>query len=288
MIRSQLGRGVLIKTQGYFNRQKQKISIETFNHMHYISHNIKYLRKQKGWTQQELADALEVKRPQIGSYEEARADPRIQTLLKLSELFNIQLDDLIGKDLTSAIQSAKKPTKILAITVDSQERENIELVPQKASAGYTNGYADPEFLQELPRFQLPNLPKNTTYRAFEISGDSMLPLQPGTIIIGQYIESPEMIKNGKTYVIVSEQEGVVYKRVFNYTEEKGVLYLVSDNSVYTPYEIPVSGVMEVWEAKAFISTSFPDVKNNESRSMNLQELTEMVLEMKEEVTKLKK
>jgi hypothetical protein len=93
----------------------------------------------------------------------------------------------------------------------------------------------------------------------------MLPLDPGTIIIGEYVESPESIRNGKTYIIVSQQEGVVYKRVFNYADEKGVLFMVSDNSVYSPYEIPLESVMEIWEAKAFISTQFPDVKSNEHR-----------------------
>ena len=256
--------------------------------MSLINNNIKYLRKEKGWTQQDLADELGVKRPQIGSYEEGRADPRIQTLMKLSNLFNISIDDLLGKDLSSPMEVTKRPTKILAITVDSQERENIELVPEKASAGYTNGYADPEFLQELPRFQLPNLPRSSTYRAFEISGDSMLPLQPGTIIIGEYVENPELIRNGKTYVIVSNQEGVVYKRVFNYAEKKGVLFMVSDNTVYSPYEIAIDSVMEIWAAKAFISTRFPDVKTKDKQPMSLRELTDMVLEIKEDVTKLKK
>jgi len=256
--------------------------------MSLINNNIKFLRKESGWTQQDLANELGVKRPQIGSYEEGRADPRIQTLIKLSDLFNVSVDDLLGKDLSNPMVLTKKPAKVLAITVDNQEKENIELVPQKASAGYTNGYADPEYLQELPRFQLPNLPRNNTYRAFEISGDSMLPLEPGTIIIGGYVESPELIRNGKTYIVVSEQEGIVYKRVFNYSEEKGVLFMVSDNTVYSPYEIPVDSVMEIWEAKAFISTQFPDVKNNENAPMSLRELTDIVLEIKEEVTKLKK
>lgn len=253
-----------------------------------INSNIKYLRKEKDWTQQELADELGVKRPQIGSYEEGRADPRIQTLIKLSDFFNVTIDDLLSKDLSSPMISTRKPTKVLAITVDSQDRENIELVPQKASAGYTNGYADPEYLQELPRFQLPNLANNSTYRAFEISGDSMLPIESGTIIIGEYVENIDFIRNGKTYVIVSEQEGIVYKRVFNYSHEKGVLFMVSDNTVYSPYEIPIESVMEIWEAKAFISTQFPDGRTDESRPMSLKELTDIVMDLKQEVTKLKK
>jgi len=255
--------------------------------MHLISSNIKYLRKQKSWTQQDLADQLDIKRPLIGSYEEGRADPRLNTLLKLAELFELSADELLSVDLATNKSVKKKPAKILAITVDANDNENIELVPQKASAGYTNGYADPEFLQELPRFRLPML-QNGTFRAFEISGDSMLPLLPGTIVIGQYVENLEDIKNGQTYIIVSEQEGVVYKRVFNYIAEKGLLYMVSDNTVYSPYEIPANSIMEIWEAKAFISTQFPEGNSRNASTLSMQELTEMVLSIKEDVTKLKK
>ncbi|MFT4740788.1 MAG: transcriptional regulator with XRE-family HTH domain [Marivirga sp.] len=255
--------------------------------MHLVSSNIKYLRKQKGWTQQDLADQLEVKRPLIGSYEEGRADPRLNTLLRISELFEVSADELLSLDLSTNKSIKKKPAKILAITVDMEDRENIELVPQKAAAGYTNGYADTEYIQELPKFRLPMLPNNGTYRAFEISGDSMLPLLPGTIIIGQYVEQVEDIRNGQTYIIVSKQEGVVYKRVFNYVAEKGLLFLVSDNTVYSPYEIPADSVMEIWEAKAFISMQFPEGNSRNKSRLSMEELTQMVLDIKEDITKLK-
>jgi transcriptional regulator with XRE-family HTH domain len=255
--------------------------------VHLVSSNIKYLRKQKGWTQQDLADQLEVKRPLIGSYEEGRADPRLNTLLRISELFEVSADELLSLDLSTNKSIKKKPAKILAITVDMEDRENIELVPQKAAAGYTNGYADTEYIQELPKFRLPMLPNNGTYRAFEISGDSMLPLLPGTIIIGQYVEQVEDIRNGQTYIIVSKQEGVVYKRVFNYVAEKGLLFLVSDNTVYSPYEIPADSVMEIWEAKAFISMQFPEGNSRNKSRLSMEELTQMVLDIKEDITKLK-
>src|SRR5690606_251955 len=102
--------------------------------------------------------------------------------------------------------------RVLSITVDEEDRENIELVPVKASAGYLNGYADPEFIRELPRFHLPIF-KQGTYRAFELKGDSMLPLQPGTIVVGEFVEDWKNIKPGETYIIISKSEGVVYKRV---------------------------------------------------------------------------
>jgi len=45
--------------------------------------------------------------------------------------------------------------RVLATTVDIANNENIEMVAEKAKAGYTTGYADPEFISELPVFQFP-------------------------------------------------------------------------------------------------------------------------------------
>ena len=260
--------------------------------MSIVSQNLKYLRKRSGITQEQMAQKIGIKRSLLGAYEEGRADPRLNNLIRISEIFGITVDKLISEDLTKnppleAIPTGKKEvgTKILAITVDNRDRENIDLVPQKASAGYLNGYADPEFIEELPKFQLPMLPTNASYRAFELSGDSMLPLLSGTIIIGKYVENINEITNGRTYVIVSEKEGVVYKRVFNYVSENGKLYLVSDNEHYSPYEVPAEDVLEIWEAKAYISLSFPEKESGES--LDLKKLANVVMELQQEIIKLK-
>ncbi|XOV95180.1 MAG: XRE family transcriptional regulator [Bacteroidota bacterium] len=224
-----------------------------------VSENIKYLRKQAGYTQEQFANEVGIKRSLVGAYEEGRAEPRLQTLQKIGEVLNVTTDALIAKDLTKddPKKYQKEKIRILSITVDKEDKENIELIPQKAAAGYLNGYADPEYLSDLPRFNLPMLPSNATYRAFEISGDSMLPLPSGSIVIGKYIESIQDIKNGKTYVLLTNKEGIVYKRVFNYIEEKGKLFLVSDNKSYSAYELDPAELMEIWEAKASSVLSFP-------------------------------
>ena len=260
-----------------------------------VSENIKYLRKQEGFTQQTFADALGIKRSLVGAYEEGRADPRISNLIKMSELFGIRIDDLIETSIhkMSEEEYAKfrqdapgQKFKVLAITVDEEDRENIEFIPQKAAAGYLNGYADPDYLAEMPRFQLPFLPDHNTYRAFEISGDSMNPIQSGTIVIGSYTENVNDIKHGRTYILVTSSEGVVFKRVFNYLEEKGNLFLVSDNRQYSPYEVNPKDVLEIWEAKAYISVDFTD-PNLESADLSVNELASMVIELKNEVSNLK-
>jgi len=263
--------------------------------MSIVSDNIKFLRKGAGYTQQTFADALNIKRSLVGAYEEGRADPPINNLIKLSELFRIRIDDLVetplwkmSEDEFEEFRKGKKGQKfkILAISVDTEDRENIEFIPQKAAAGYLNGYADPEYIAEMPKFRLPFLPDHNTYRAFEISGDSMLPIRSGTIVIGAFEEDLAEIKNGKTYIMVTKSEGVVFKRVFNYVEEKGNLYMVSDNRQYAPYEIDPEEVLEIWEAKAYISVDFTD-PNLEATDLSVNELASMVLELKSEVSRLK-
>lgn len=274
--------------------------------MSIVSNNIRTLRKQLGFTQEQFAERIGIKRSLLGAYEEGRADPRLNNLQNIATEFSITVDLLLNRDLTRMSRediqklmkkeagNGKEKLKVLSITVDQQNRENIELVPQKAAAGYLNGFADPEYLEELPRFQLPLLPQTGTYRAFEISGDSMLPLTSGTIIIGQYLENAREVRDGKTYVFVTSKEGVVYKRAYR---KENSMVLMSDNTAYSPYEVELSELIEIWEAKAFISMQFPDAsfaspvtessKRAERPDMSLEKLASLVLELQNEVIKLK-
>jgi transcriptional regulator with XRE-family HTH domain len=256
-----------------------------------ISRNLKFLRKQKNMTQQAFAELLGIKRSSLGAYEEGRAKPGFETLQMISELYGITIDQLIKADLAQLAAEAFKGNmrpdlqgntlRVLSIAVDKENNELIKLIPEKAAAGYLSGYADPEYLRDLPGFQLPNLGRGS-YRAFEISGDSMLPLQPGSVIIGEYVEDWHDLKDGQTYIIVSQNDGIVYKRVFNRIEDDGVLVLQSDNASYPPYNVAVEDVIEIWKAKAFISTIFPE------KDMDMQKMMAMLLELQQEVIRLKK
>lgn len=252
-----------------------------------LNENIRYLRKQLGLTQDQFAQQLEIKRSLVGAYEEGRAEPRLELLQKMAALSALSVDILIGRDISQLKDYEKKSLRskeVLVITVDDHNRDNIELVPQKAAAGYLNGYADPEYIKELPRFKLPILTQGT-YRAFEITGDSMLPILPGTIVIGEWVENFQDLKNGKPYVLVTEREGIVYKRVFNYLKENGKLFLVSDNRQYAPYQIDAAEVIEAWGAKAYISLQFPDA--NTKNEMSIEQLSGVVMELQQELQSMK-
>lgn len=252
-----------------------------------LNENLRALRKQMKLTQDQFAAKLDIKRSLLGAYEEGRAEPKLELLQKIADVCRISVDDLIGKDFTKEKPEAKTISlgkEVVVVTQDLNGRDNIELVPVKAAAGYLNGYADAEYVKELPRFQLPML-KQGTYRAFEISGDSMLPILPGTIVIGEHVESLKNIKSGKTYILVSQREGIVYKRVFNYLDETGKLFLVSDNRQYAPYQIDASDVMEVWAAKAYISVQFPDVESKSD--VSVEQLASVVLDLQKDIMSLK-
>ena len=232
-----------------------------------INKNLKFLRSQQGLTQKQLAEKLGLKQAAIGAYEEERATPPLTSLLDISKIFGVSIDNLVNQDLSRLPQkewkarAANRGREVLAITVDRSQKENIELVSQKASAGYLAGYQDPEFVKDLPKISMPVLPKNRTYRAFEIQGDSMLPIQPGSIIFGEYIDDRAAIKNGKLYILVTRQDGIVFKRVFNFADQEGKFLLVSDNRQYSPYSIDAADILEIWTAKAFFSNQFPEGEN---------------------------
>ncbi len=253
-----------------------------------LNENIRILRRRLSLTQDQFAQKLGIKRSLVGAYEEGRAEPRLELLQKMAELFSMSVDELIGQDFsagsTPMVKSYERGKEVVVVTVDAQQKHNIEFVPVKAAAGYLNGYADVEYVKELPLFSLPNL-RQGTYRAFEISGDSMLPLMPGSIVVGEYVENLKHIKNGKTYILVTEREGIVYKRVFNYLEENGNLFLVSDNRQYAPYQLRGEDVLEVWAAKAYISVQFPDVAENQE--VTVDQLASVVLDLQKEILDLK-
>ncbi|WP_184496255.1 XRE family transcriptional regulator [Algoriphagus iocasae] len=256
--------------------------------MNYLASNLKFLRKQKEITQNELAEQLAVQRTMISAYEDGRSEPKLQTLQKLCDILEVGLEELLEHDIETKGRKAvqKRGINILTIATNEEDKENITMVPQKASAGYLNGFSDPEYMESLPQFHLPNLSRNATYRAFELAGDSMLPLIPGTIVIGSYVDQPKDIKSGKTYVLVTQTEGVVYKRVFNYLNENGKLFLVSDNDHYKPFEVRGEDVLEVWESKAFISTDFPN-PGDKKKPITLEDLGKMIQDIQADLRKIK-
>ena len=223
-----------------------------------IGDNLKYLRKKNKTSQQELADTLEIPRSTLGDYERGKTEPNIAMLIRMAKNFDVKVDDLVSQDLSLSDYEVlrNKVMRVLAITVDNDNESNIELVDSKAEAGYLDAYQNPEYIKDLPKLNLPNIPHGT-YRAFEIQGDSMLPVESGSIIVASYIEDLSHIKDERTYIVITKKNGLVYKRVRK-DNDKNKLTLMSDNEVYFPYSISYEEIDEIWQYYAHIS--FSDLK----------------------------
>ncbi len=226
--------------------------------------NLKYLREKRSLTQRELALMLEVSRSTYANYEKEQSEPPASQLLKIAQFYKVSADDLLTKDIGAPLfrKTLETPDSILSddirvlpITVSDNQKTNIELVPAKAIAGYVTGMKEASFISELPRFYLPKLPEGT-YRAFEIEGDSMPPIQAGYIVVGRFVEHARDLKSGHRYILVLRDKGVVFKKVISELESGKKLILASDNTEYLPYSVAAKDVLEAWEFKAFIG--FPD------------------------------
>ncbi|HMO33392.1 MAG TPA: LexA family transcriptional regulator [Lacibacter sp.] len=240
--------------------------------------NLKYLRKLRGWTQEEFALKIGIKRSLLGAYEEERAEPNYEVLERVSDLFKVSIDDLLRRDLSETKGSyiaRRRQLKMVA------ETNVIHFVPVKAAAGYLNGYADPEFLDELNTFTLPML-SSGTYRAFEITGDSMLPTPSGSVIIGEKVNSLEDVKNNQACIVLSRTEGVVYKRIVKNNRNKNKLMLVSDNPGFQPYQVSAEDILEIWSAQLVIS------KISQLQRWDVSNLASLVSNLQDQVNNLKK
>ena len=229
----------------------------------YFSQNLRFLRKNLiGKTSQEkFAEEMGIKKPTLGSYESGRAEPKYVDLIKLATYYGVNIGDLLTKDL--AEQSLDPNTqsshtlRILTTTVNSENRNNIEFVPIKAVAGYVAGYGDVEYIETLPVFQVPFLQQDKKYRVFPIQGESMLPLQEGSLVFAEYLEDWKTVKNGTVCIIVTKDEGVVLKKVFNYLNEKNLLVLKSTNERFAPYAVMGEDIQELWKFAGYFHGEFP-------------------------------
>ncbi len=258
----------------------------------YFSANIKHLRKRSKRTQEDVAFALKTKRSTLNNYENGATVPNATVLLAFSDYYKIAIDTLLRIDLCNLSEYQLSELergndvyirgtglRVLATTVNNSNDDNIELVNEKAKAGYVTGYADPEYIKELPVFQLPFLSASRKYRTFQISGDSMLPLPDGSWVTGEFVTDWHTIVSGRPYIILTLNDGVVFKIADNLIRSEGVLRLYSLNSFYEPYDLHAGDIREIWRFVNFISTELPSTETGDEATRRIVAALKGELEM---------
>lgn len=257
--------------------------------------NLKRLRERKNWTQDELAEKLGITRGKLALQESGRTiNPPVDDLICFSNFFNISVDTLLKTDLRKVSElkirelesgndsfATGSRIRVLATTVDADNNERTELVPIKAKAGYRAGFADPQFISELPRFSIPGLPRHRKHRIFPISGDSMLPYPDGCYIVGQYVEDWLSLKDDTLCILILKSGGddFVFKQIENRIKKERKLVAHSLNPLYAPYDIPVKDVLEIWQYQLHLSDKITPATGDITMEQVLPILQEMRLEL---------
>jgi transcriptional regulator with XRE-family HTH domain len=232
-----------------------------------LGNQIKVLRLEKGLSQEEFGAPVDLSRSAVSQIESGQMYPSLESIDKIVKYYSTSWDNLVGNSKSQKPSDMTvSPVRTLVTTVDKTGRDNIVLVPIKAQAGYLQGAQQPEYIEHLPTFWLPGL-NHGTYRAFEVSGYSMLADRtgffPGDIVVGEYVERLEEIKDGFVYILVNnaqEVDNIVLKRCLNYLDKGGVIICKSDNKdpQYPTFPLPVENIKEVWKFKIKLTRQAPE------------------------------
>jgi len=261
----------------------------------FFGSNVKFLRIRQKLTQEQLSQKLSMTRSKLNCIETGQTkSPSIEDMLKFSAHFKMSLDTLIKIDLSQLGELKLRELeagndiyikggnlRVLAITVDKENNENVEYVPVKAKAGYLSGFHDPDYIASLPKYSVPNLPKQGTFRIFPTEGDSMLPFPENTDITGEYIKDWQDIKpKTPCIVILKSNQDFVFKMV---TLQKDRTFLLeSMNQVYEPYTVEVNDILEIWRFHSFSSKEIPEADSD------LSVLLKEIQNIKTEISKMRR
>lgn len=259
-----------------------------------VGKNLKLLRNRLKKSQEEVATELGLTRSSYSGYENNVAQPNIESLLLFGDYFKVSIDDLLRKDFSSFkesdwekfengmnadVKGAK--LRILTTVVNQDNEELIELIPLKASAGYTAGYADPDYLKVLPTFHLPFLSKDRKYRSFPIKGDSMPPVVEGSYVVAEFIQNWMSIRSGTPCIVVTKDDGIVFKVVHNLLSSEQSFQLCSTNTFYEPYKVHANDIIEMWKFVNYISPELPEIRIDDN------DLSKSLRSLQNEVSQLK-
>lgn len=181
--------------------------------MGHIGKNIKKIRNIKSLSQQAFADLFELTRGNISSYEEMRAEPKIETLLQIAKYFSIPLEDFIDKDL-----SVNELLHFKSSLVMEPEKFALaqKIVPITFVAGnymqeYILNYDKEEYVNQLPHISVPYNTTKQKLLAIELINPDGLPsgfnFMNGDILIFEMVDIENIHRIiGKLAMVIGNNE----------------------------------------------------------------------------------
>lgn len=206
----------------------------------FFAENLSYLLKKQGVTPNEAGKAIGRHEQVIWDYRNNKNKPKFEVLVKLAELFQVSLDDLVYKNLS------EQDISVNGEWVNLDRQKNL-LVPIKAHAGYVAEWGQ-EQAKKLEQVHIPGVFGEA--RTWELEGDSMEPLLFGGDFVSGSKANLNHLISGGIYVVVTMSQGIHIK--FVDWHDAGIL-LTPANAKYQPYTLPLSEIRELWNINTRIT-----------------------------------
>lgn len=211
--------------------------------MTHIGKNIKKIRNVKGLSQQAFADLFSLTRGNISSYEESRADPKIEVIIKIANSFGIPLTDLIEKDL-SVNELLHYNTNLVIETERlkiSQQLIKVPFVSISYKDDYSRQFNNKDFIQGLPYLILPGHSRSNLI-ALELNESEHLPagfdFRNGDILVFEEVTKENIHRIPNKLGMLVDHEGI---KTGIYQSEDSKIYLSLNDWIKYPFDIE-SGV----------------------------------------------
>lgn len=178
-------------------------------------------------------------------------------------------------EFNSNVESAYGQSRPASAKPAAAAPAEFSIIRQHQADEYPRRHRDPAYLNEQPKLRLLNLPDGPL-RAFEAGSDFQF---PGALLVGQFVANWYELEDGRHYVLVVPNRGILYRRVYNQVKIRGTLLLSADDPTTPSLELPVRDVLEAWEVKAFVSYEMP------KPALPVERLRGLVKEMEEELNR---
>lgn len=193
-----------------------------------IASQIKKLRKSRGWTQPQLADQLSVSKQTISNWETGIKVPRMGSLQKLADLFNVRIGEITNASIDdNDIFKINKSSNVIYPLSDSLQRVKIPIIGEIACGDpitaeeNIEGYTEETFEKPIP---------SGTLFALRCKGHSMEPtIHDGSLVT---IREQPTVEDGEiAAVLVNGDNEATLKRV---KHQGNLIMLMPDNKEFDP------------------------------------------------------
>ncbi len=259
--------------------------------MSLIGKNIRKIRTVKKISQADFAEMFGLARPSVGAYEEGRAEPKTDTIIKIANYFGLSVDVLLTKELTvnelykfdifNKEFKESQPATVRKTDTD-ESQEDTPLVNKEIYLEYIVNYLNKDFINKLPCIRLPHT-RHKKSRAFEVQ-DNAMEFNGQGLHAGDILScSPVSVGEAKTLeigdVCVAVTPTDIYVR--RLATKRKTWEFKADNAVANPLEIQPKDLLELWKVEGYFSTLLkPPVMLEERVAVLESQMKELLERMK--------